>query len=192
MLFAVADCTGHGVPGAMVSVVCNNGLNRSVRELQLTDPGLILDRTREIIIEEFGKSEDDVRDGMDIAICSLERRTLKYAGAHNPVLIIRNGEIIEIKANKQPVGRFDRQQPFETQTFELQKGDAVYLYSDGYVDQFGGEKGKKLKSKAFKNLLLSLQKYSMTKQKQILDSAFEEWRGDIEQIDDVCVLGLRV
>jgi len=125
VLFAAADCTGHGVPGAMVSVVCNNGLNRSVREYGLTDPGKILDKTREIVVEEFEKSEEEVKDGMDIALCSLEGTKLQYAGAHNPLWIIRNGELLETKANKQPIGKFDNPEPYNTHTIELQKGDSV-------------------------------------------------------------------
>jgi serine phosphatase RsbU (regulator of sigma subunit) len=192
VLFAAADCTGHGVPGAMVSVVCNNGLNRSVREYGLTDPGEILNKTREIVIAEFEKSEEEVKDGMDIALCSLEGNTLKYAGANNPLWIIRNGEIIETKADKQPIGKFDELLPYTTHTFELQKGDTIYIFSDGYVDQFGGEKGKKFKAKAFRELLLSIQDQSMDDQKIIIDSAFENWRGNLEQIDDVCVIGVKV
>ena len=226
VLFAAADCTGHGVPGAMVSVICNNGLNRSVREHGLTDPGKILDKTREIVIAEFQKSEDEVKDGMDIALCSLsfpapssslnkdkateekqgtenqEQRTaavLQYAGAHNPLWIIRtspdgrqNGKVLETKANKQPIGKFDKQSNYTTHTFNLEKGDAIYIFSDGYVDQFGGDKGKKFKSKAFKELLISIQDKSMEEQKKIIDDAFEAWRGDLEQIDDVCVIGVRI
>tara|TARA_R110001592_G_scaffold60311_3_gene183307 strand:+ start:3982 stop:6030 length:2049 start_codon:yes stop_codon:yes gene_type:complete len=241
ILFAAADCTGHGVPGAMVSVVCNNALNRSVREYGLTDPGEILNKTREIVVAEFEKSEEDVKDGMDIALCSLrfnvqgsmlkkQTRNLKpetsalleYAGAHNPLWIIRSChssldepvlseievespndkiagqarnddyELIEIKANKQPIGKFDNPEPYTTHSIELQKGDTVYIFSDGYVDQFGGEKGKKFKAKAFRELLLSIQEKSMEEQKLIIDEAFESWRGELEQIDDVCVIGVRV
>jgi len=191
VLFAAADCTGHGVPGAMVSVVCNNALNRSVRENNLTDPGEILTKTREIVIQEFEKSDEEVKDGMDIALCSLEGSTLKYAGAHNPIWIIRNSEILETKANKQPIGKFDNPLPYTTHIFELQKGDSVYLFSDGYVDQFGGEKGKKFKAKAFRELLLSIQDKAMEEQKVFIDEAFETWRGNLEQIDDVCVIGVR-
>jgi serine phosphatase RsbU (regulator of sigma subunit)/Tfp pilus assembly protein PilF len=191
VLFAAADCTGHGVPGAMVSVVCNNALNRSVREHGLTDPGEILDKTREIVIAEFEKSDEDVKDGMDIALCSLEGNKLQYAGAHNPLWVIRNGEIIEIKANKQPIGKFDNPEPYTTRLLELEKGDSIYIFSDGYVDQFGGEKGKKFKSNAFRELLLSVQDESMEEQKSILDVTFENWRGDLEQIDDVCVIGVK-
>tara|TARA_R110001592_G_scaffold168852_2_gene405217 strand:- start:227 stop:2521 length:2295 start_codon:yes stop_codon:yes gene_type:complete len=227
VLFAAADCTGHGVPGAMVSVVCNNGLNRSVREYGLTDPGEILNKTREIVIAEFEKSEDEVKDGMDIALCSLRFNVkgsmlkenketlnseheiaalLEYAGAHNPLWIIRPNhlskektphqvleyELTEIKANKQPIGQFDNPEPYTTHTFELEKGDSIYIFSDGYVDQFGGEKGKKFKAKAFRELLLSIQDQSMEEQKTIIDKAFEKWRGDLEQIDDVCIIGVRI
>jgi len=202
VLFAAADCTGHGVPGAMVSVVCNNGLNRSVREHGLTEPGEILDKTREIIIQEFEKSEEDVKDGMDIALCSLETKNseskttavLKYAGAHNPLWIIRDGsEIVEeIKANKQPIGKFDKLTPYTTHTIDLFQGDSIYIFSDGYVDQFGGERGKKFKARAFRELLLSIQNKQMEEQRLIIDAAFEDWRGDLEQIDDVCVIGVKV
>jgi tetratricopeptide (TPR) repeat protein len=192
ILFAACDCTGHGVPGAMVSVVCNNGLNRSVREYGLTDPAKILDKTREIVISEFEKSEDEVKDGMDIAICSLEGNTLKYAGAHNPLWIIRKGEILETKANKQPIGKFDKQLPYTAHTFELEKGDSIYIFSDGYIDQFGGEKGKKFKPTAFRNLLLSIQDKSMEEQRTLIDEAFETWKDRFEQVDDVCVIGVRL
>lgn len=198
VLFAAADCTGHGVPGAMVSVVCNNGLNRSVREYGLTNPGEILDKTREIVIAEFEKSEDEVKDGMDIALCSLKEQAgswkLKYAGANNPLWIIRKGEksIEEIKANKQPIGQFINPVPYTTHTLNLQKGDSIYIFSDGYVDQFGGGKGKKLKASTFRELLLSIQSKPMEEQRIIIDTTFENWRGDLEQIDDVCVIGVRV
>lgn len=194
VLFAAADCTGHGVPGAMVSVVCNNGLNRSVREHGLTDPGQILDKTRQIVIAEFEKSEEEVKDGMDVAICSLEGKTLKYAGAHNPLWIIRKGgtELEEIKANKQPIGKYDGPLPYTTHTIELNEGDSFYIFSDGYADQFGGEKGKKFKAAKFKRLLLSIQSESLEHQKELIDEAFENWKGDLEQLDDVCVIGVRV
>lgn len=198
VLFAVADCTGHGVPGAMVSVVCNNALNRSVREHGLTNPGEILNKTREIVIQEFEKSDEDVKDGMDIALCALlpSREgvggVLQYAGANNPLWIIRNGELIETKANKQPIGQFDNPEPYTTHTFELEQGDSIYIFSDGYVDQFGGEKGKKFKATAFRGLLLSIQDKSMEEQKTIINESFETWKGSLEQIDDVCVIGVKI
>lgn len=191
VLFAAADCTGHGVPGAMVSVVCNNALNRSVREHNLTTPGEILTKTREIVIQEFEKSDEDVNDGMDIALCSLDGNILQYAGAHNPLWIIRNGKIIETKANKQPIGKYDKLVPYTTHSFELEKGDTIYIFSDGYVDQFGGIKGKKFKAKSFRELLLSIQGKNMTEQKSIIDQTFETWRGNLEQIDDICIIGVK-
>ena len=191
-MFAAADCTGHGVPGAMVSVVCNNAMNRAVREYSKTEPGAILDKTRDIVIQEFEKSDEEVKDGMDIALCSLNGHKLQYAGAHNPLWILREGEIIETKANKQPIGKFDNLEPYTTHYFDLQKGDSIYIFSDGYVDQFGGEKGKKFKAKAFRALLLSIQDKQMEEQKIIIDDAFEGWRGNLEQIDDVCVIGVKI
>ena len=176
----------------MVSVICNNALNRSVRENGLTDPGEILTKTRELVIEEFEKSDEEVKDGMDIALCTIEGNKLEYAGAHNPLWIIRGGEVIETKADKQPIGQFDNPTPYKTHTFELQKGDAIYIFSDGYVDQFGGVKGKKFKAKAFRELLLSIQDKLMKDQKNIIDKTFEDWKGSLEQIDDVCVIGVRV
>ena len=190
-LFAAADCTGHGVPGAMVSVVCNNALNRSVREYGLTDPGLILDQTRDIVVREFEKSEDDVKDGMDIALCTIEGNVLQYAGAYNPMWIIRKGELIEAKANRFPIGVSFNPQPYTTHTFELEKGDVVYVFTDGFVDQFGGAAGKKFKSLQFKSLLTEISTEEMEEQKRLLYAAFEKWRGDLEQVDDVCVIGFR-
>ena len=194
ILFAVADCTGHGVPGAMISVVCHNALNRSVREYQLTDPGQILNKTREIVIEQFEKSDEDVLDGMDIAFCSLNGNKLSYAGAYNPVWIYRKGanEIEEIKGDKQPIGVYATNTPYTTHTTELRTGDTIYIFSDGFSDQFGGEKGKKLKSANFKKLLLSAQDRSMGDQRIFIAESFEKWKGDLEQIDDVCVIGVRM
>ena len=194
LLFAAADCTGHGVPGAMVSVVCNNGLNRSVREHGLTDPGKILDKTREIIIGEFEKSEEEVKDGMDIALCSLFGSTLKYAGANNPIWIIRKDatEIEETKADKQPIGKYLNPVPYTTQTILLNPGDTFYIFTDGYVDQFGGEKGEKFKASNLKELLLSIQDQGMESQKSLLKDSLIAWKGSLEQVDDVCMIGVRV
>lgn len=191
VLFAAADCTGHGVPGAMVSVVCNNGLNRSVREHGLTDPGKILDKTREIVIQEFEKSEEEVKDGMDISLCALNGNSLQWAGANNPIWIVRNGEILETKPDKQPIGKMEDPKPFTTHTITLEKGDSVYIFTDGFQDQFGGEKGKKFKPANFKKLLLSIQAEPMEKQREIIDATFEEWRGNLEHVDDVCLIGVK-
>lgn len=191
-IFAAADCTGHGVPGAIVSVICNNGLNRAVREFGLTDPGKILDKTRDIVITEFEKSDEDVSDGMDIALCSIEDLTLQYAGAHNPLWIVRKGELIEIKANKQPIGKYPGNDLYQTHTIELEKEDVIYLSSDGYADQFGGVNQKKFKTKALKALLLKISPMDMIAQKAELKTAFDNWKGDLEQLDDVCIVGVKI
>jgi serine phosphatase RsbU (regulator of sigma subunit) len=201
IFFAACDCTGHGVPGAMVSVICNNALKRSVNEFKLTTPGEILDRTREIVVQEFEKSEDEVKDGMDIALCSLKlsenSAILQYAGANNSLYIISKNtagenELIEIKPNKQSIGKVDNPTPFITHDVSLKKGDTIYVFTDGYADQFGGEKGKKMMYKPFKNLLLSIQDKSMDEQKIILEQHFKEWKGGLEQVDDVCIIGMRI
>ena len=192
ILFAAADCTGHGVPGAMVSVVCNMALNRAVREYGLTEPGPLLDKTREIVVREFEKSDEEVKDGMDIALCTLEGNKLQYAGAYNPLWIIRNGELLETKANRWPIGLSQDPQPYTTHSIELEKGDLIYIFTDGFVDQFGGEKGKKLKVQGFKKLLLSMHDKPMEDQRNIISDAFYDWKGDLEQVDDVCLIGVRI
>jgi serine phosphatase RsbU (regulator of sigma subunit) len=193
LFFAVADCTGHGVPGAMVSVVCNSGLNRSLKEYAILKPNLILDKTRQIVIEEFSRSGEEVKDGMDIALCSINGNELNYAGANNSLWIIRKGssEVHEIKADKQPVGLYHKPTNFNEHKISLDEGDLVYLFSDGFADQFGGEKNKKFKTVNFKKLLISLSKLPLPDQKIGLDVAFEKWRGELEQLDDVCVMGYK-
>ena len=192
-LFAVADCTGHGVPGAMISVVCNNGLNRSVREHGLTDPGKILDKTREIVIQEFSKSgEEEMADGMDISLCSIEGNKMQWAGANNPLWIIRKGELLETLPNRQPIGNYPFSKPFLTHEITLEKEDRLYLFSDGFPDQFGGVKGKKYKVKNLKKLLISISHNPMYEQQGILNTVYEDWRADLEQIDDICILGLKI
>jgi serine phosphatase RsbU (regulator of sigma subunit) len=194
ILFAAADSTGHGVPGAMVSVVCNNALCRSVREFSLSDPASILNKTREIIIDEFSKSHEDVNDGMDISLCALDPESLElqWAGANNPLVVISKGNIIEIKPDKQPVGRFSSAKPFTNHVIQLSKGDCIYIFSDGFADQFGGKEGKKLKYKVFKQLLFEYHGKPIEKQKELLEDFLAEWRNGHEQVDDVCVMGVQV
>ena len=196
LIFAVADCTGHGVPGALVSVVCNNALNRSVREFNLTDPADILNKTREIILHEFQKSDEIVNDGMDISICNLNFTTneLHWAGANSPLWLKpkQQDEILEFKPSKQPIGQFSNYEPFVSQKIQLEKGDSIYLFSDGFADQFGGEDGKKMKSKRMKEMILSLQAYSMREQRHYLMQYFDQWKGALDQLDDVCVIGVQV
>ena len=192
LLFAAADCTGHGVPGAMISVVCHSALNRSVREYGLTDPAKVLDKTKEIVLREFEKSDDEVQDGMDVALCSIQGKKLQFAGAQRPLYIVRDKKVIEIKGNKQPIGLYSKAEPFKCHDIDLQKGDTIYLFSDGLTDQFGGENGKKFLSSRLKELLISIQDQDIENHKDLIDKAFEEWRGKEDQIDDVCVIGMRI
>lgn len=191
IFFAVADCTGHGVPGAMMSVVCHNALNRSVREFSLTDPGKILDKTRELIVSELSKSDQSVSDGMDISLCVFEKtsKTVMWAGANNPLWIFRNETKLfeEWKSNKQPIGVYDDFIPFTTHSIKLESNDRIYLFTDGFADQFGGDKGKKLMKRAFQNYLKETSSMSMEAQKMALENFFNHWKGDLDQVDDVCV-----
>ncbi|MFI5203359.1 MAG: tetratricopeptide repeat protein [Flavobacteriales bacterium] len=208
IIFAAADCTGHGVPGAMVSVVCHNALNRSVREFGLTDPGKILDKTRALVVEQFGKTHGEVKDGMDISLCSIKFRnkvekvseipnppsemSLQWAGANNPLWILRNGQLIEFSPDKQPIGYSDTVRPFTTHSVSLLTGDIIYIFTDGYQDQFGGPKGKKFKASDLKELLLSIRNKSMNVQKSVLDETLTEWKDELEQVDDICIIGVRL
>lgn len=198
VFFAAADCTGHGVPGAMVSVVCANALFKALIEEHKTKPSDLLDRTRELVIDSFGRSEEEIKDGMDISLCCLkssdEGYQLQWAGANNPLWIIRKGndEVEEIKADKQPIGKYADELPFTNHTVQLNQGDTIYIFSDGYPDQFGGDKGKKYKSGKLKKYLLSIQDMDMYEQQKSLEEEFEKWKDDFEQVDDVCVIGVRV
>lgn len=196
--FAAADCTGHGVPGAMVSVICHNALNRAIREFRLKNPGEILDKTKEIITAEFSKSNEQVSDGMDISLAVLdpEQLQLTWSGANNPLWISRGEEWIELLPDKQPVGQFLNETPFTTHAIILQKGDVVYSFTDGFQDQFGGPKqelgGKKYKTKRLKDFIRSISKCSMDEQKRLIHNEFNTWKGSLDQVDDVCVIGVKI
>ena len=210
-LFAAVDCTGHGVPGAFVSVVGNSSLNRAVKEFGLSKPSEILEKLNELVVETLSKGDEEVQDGMDISLCAIDynKMILQFAGAHNSAYLVRqaldpeevglngNGNyfsdnLVEIKANKQPVGFFEYREAFQNNEIKLKKGDCIYLFSDGFADQFGGPKGKKYNYYRFKEFLSNIHKFPMNKQKRLLDEEFENWRGEEEQIDDVIVFGVRV
>lgn len=196
VFFSVADCTGHGVPGAMVSIVCSNAIRKVLHEMHEYDPGKILNHTRDIVISQFERKGHTVNDGMDISFCRYDKKTGKiaWAGANNSLIIIKKGasQIHEIKPNKQPIGGYVTSDPFTTHEISVEKGDCIYLSSDGYPDQFGGEKGKKYKYKRFKELLLNHSQLKMIDQKAKISSEFWEWKQGFEQIDDVCVMGVRI
>lgn len=194
IIFAVADCTGHGVPGAMISIFCSNALNRAIKEFYLMDPGNILDKVRSLVIETFEKSDMEVRDGMDISLCVFNFKSFElfWAGANNPLWLVRNQEMIEYKPDRQPIGKFDNPTNFKTHKIQLQKGDKFYIFSDGLADQFGGQKGKKLKTGKMRELIMAQQSNSMQMQYDIMDKFFEMWKGNLEQVDDICVIGVSV
>ncbi len=194
---AAADCTGHGVPGALVSVLGNNGLNSCVKEFGITETHLILDKLSELVEETFEKSENQLKDGMDISLVKIIRDqvsnkvNIQWSGANNPIWIIKqNKEWIEIKANKQPIGKYADKKPFDKHELELEKGDRVYLFTDGFADQFGGPKGKKYKYKQLSDLLTSTVHLDLIAQKEALTMNFNNWIGELEQVDDICIIGI--
>ena len=193
-IFAAADCTGHGVPGAMVSVVCANALKRTVKEFMIEDAGKLLDKTTEIVLETFEESETDVKDGMDISLCVLnyKDKKLQWSGANNPLWIIREGNCIEFAPDKQPIGKFDNRKPFTTHEIDLLKGDQVFIFTDGYADQFGGEKNKKFKLANMKSMFMEIHSWSCEEQMKEIKLRFENWRDGFEQVDDVCIIGLKI
>jgi len=194
ILIAAADCTGHGVPGALVSVVCSDALNRTLKEFRITNCGKILDKVTELVLETFEKSESNVQDGMDISLCCINTKALEvqWSGANNPLWYIQNGEMHEVRADKQPIGKYINSHPFHEHTIKLLKGDTIYLFTDGYADQFGGSKGKKFKDKQLQEVLLSNESSSMEEQKSILERKLDEWKGNLEQVDDILVIGIRL
>jgi serine phosphatase RsbU (regulator of sigma subunit) len=203
VLFAAVDCTGHGVPGAFMSIVGHNLLKQAVKEHRKTKPSEILDELNAGLSETLRQKEEDsvVKDGMDMALCALNKKdnkhSLEFSGANNPVWIIRSNAqptLEEIKGDKFPVGIFigEKLNQFKSHTTELFPGDTVYVFTDGYADQFGGEKGKKFKYKPLQQLLLSIQDKSMPEQKEILDKTIVSWMGALEQVDDILIIGVRI
>ena len=201
IIIAVCDCTGHGVPGAFMSMIGSQLLNEIVNNKSVTDAAQILNQLRDGIIHAFGEAgaTGEQKDGMDMVLCCIQQdksgnTLLQYAGANNPLYIMREGgkELIEVKADKQPVGYTDDKKPFTNHDIQLQKGDTFYISSDGYQDQFGGPKGKKFMSKQFKQLFSDIKEMSMEEQKVHIDKTIEEWKGNEEQVDDILVIGVRV
>jgi len=194
-ILATADSTGHGVPGAIMSLLNITSLEKAI-ETQ-TQPHEILNTTRKIIIERLKKdgSAEGGKDGMDCSLCAYDFANKKVfiAAANNPVWIVRQTEVIEIKPDKMPVGKHDRQDvPFTLHEINLQKDDVIYTLTDGFSDQFGGEKNKKFMSKNLRELLAKNAHLSLHEQKQLLETTFTDWVDNIEQIDDVTVIGIRV
>ncbi len=199
VLFAAVDCTGHGVPGALMSILGHNTLNSAVNELRLSKPGEILDAINEKLKETIKQNPDDYNDqfGLDIALCALDRdeNILEYAGAFNSMYIVRNGKLKEIKADRFPIGHYygDKiRDNFTNHKIGVKQGDQIYIFSDGYADQFGGKEKKKFLKENFKALISEVSDKPMAKQKELLAKRIHEWMGDFEQIDDILVMGIRV
>ena len=214
-LVAVADCTGHGIPGALISMAGNISLNNAVDQFGLTKPAEILTKANELFLDFMNANESNVaHDGMDICLCSIDANsnTIHFAGAKRPLYLVtqknnfnpikgvnnyfevglEDMSLYEIKGNNSSIGGDDLIFHVEDQIFEYNKGDVIYLGSDGYADQFGGEDDRKFKSKRLKNLLLSFQGKSMSDQKEILAQEFQNWMGDKEQTDDVTIMGIKL
>ena len=209
IIIAVADCTGHGVPGAFMSMLGIAYLKEIVSKDGITQPDIILDNLRREIIRSLKQEGGNQRDGMDIALCTINLDTLElqFAGANNPLYIVtgcwslvagnqepetRNQKLIELKGDNMPIGIHERMDPFTLQTHKLQKGDCIYLFSDGIADQFGGTGGKKFKYKQLKELIIANSQKPMAEQKEIIENAFANWKGALEQVDDVTLMAIKL
>lgn len=212
VMIAAVDCTGHGVPGAFVSIVGSNGLNRAVNEFKLTRPHEILDKLNTLVTDSLHQGETESKDGMDLSLCCFDwpKQKVYFAGANNSLYVVSSKiqaeeksivletndgrKMYELKADKQPIGGASsyNQRPFTHHEIDMVQGDMIYLFTDGFADQFGGPKGKKYKYSQLYKLLAEISSLAMEKQRELLNEAFEKWRGELEQIDDVCVIGIRV
>jgi serine phosphatase RsbU (regulator of sigma subunit) len=195
--FAVGDCTGHGVPGALVNIAGNTILRQIIRLEGVSDPALIMRLLDNELTNLFNENltVGNRCDGMDIVFCKFNLRSRKgsFCGAGRPLILIREGELVEFKKGPDAIGYSSfGEKTFETIHFALNEGDQFYLFTDGYTDQFGGENVKKFNRQRFRNLLLSLTDMPMNKQKNELSFSFDNWKGQQEQVDDICVIGVRI
>ncbi len=199
IFIAAVDCTGHGVPGAFMSIIGFDLLRNITKEQGVENPAQILNQLNNGVSETFSKNmnETQVKDGMDVSLCVIDKnlKQLEYAGAMNPLYIVRDNKIIAIKGNRFSVGTISEsseEQKFESHVFPYKEDDMVYMFSDGYPDQFGGPIGKKFKFRRFRHLLLTINKLSMDKQQKFLDENIENWKGELEQVDDILIIGFRL
>lgn len=196
--FAAVDCTGHGVPGAFMSIVGSNLLKDIIKNSDTVTPSIIMDKMNEGVANTLhtnSSAETQTKDGMDMTLCAINFNTLElqFAAAFNPLYLVRNNELIQYKADKFPIGMFiGEKQNFANNTIQLQKGDMIYIFSDGYADQFGGPKGKKFMAGNFRSLLLETSKQDLSLQKQSLNQTIEQWRGNLEQVDDILIIGVKI
>ena len=195
LLFACADCTGHGVPGALMSMIGSNFMTDIVNEKEITSPDLVLSELDKRVRKALRQDVEDSKDGMDVAFCALHKgkKILHYAGANRPLILIRKGELTEYAPSKHPIGgQHASEKKFTDNKIQLEAGDCLYLSTDGYADQFGGPKGKKLMKKNFYTLLQQIHAKPMPEQSNLLLKIMEDWRGELEQVDDVLVMGIRI
>jgi serine phosphatase RsbU (regulator of sigma subunit) len=199
-ILCTGDCTGHGVPGAFMSLLGVSFLNEIVKEKKITRPDLVFNHLRDDIIKVLNPegTHDEGKDGMDAVLCSFDFKNmvLELACANNPMWIIRQNQLLEFKPDKQPIGMYriaeEEGKPFTLQTIPLQKGDLVYTFTDGYADQFGGGKGKKFKYKQLQEILLKISGLPLKEQHAVLDQTIEDWKGALDQVDDILLIGIRV
>jgi len=195
-IVVAADCTGHGVPGAFMSMLGVSFFNEIVNTMSNLQANRILNRMRNYVKKTlYQRGEDDeAKDGMDLALCIIDKKKkkLQYAGAYNSLYYIRDGELNQIKADRMPIGvHVVEKDSFTNHQIDLEPDDIFYIFSDGYVDQFGGEKGSKFKSKPFKRLLMKIHEEPIEEQKEILESELDDWKGDYSQVDDIIVIGFK-
>jgi serine phosphatase RsbU (regulator of sigma subunit) len=193
VIMAAVDCTGHGVPGALMSIIGSTILNQTTSAVTVNTPAQALG----YLNREITKTLNSIKDGMDMALCAInfDKLELQYAGANNPLYIVREKQFIEVKPDKQAIGADTEDaevKVFTNHVVKLEKGDAVYLFTDGYADQFGGPNGKKFKYKKFQELLIEIQDNTMEEQKHILNYHHEQWKGKLDQVDDILVIGIRI
>ena len=189
---AVCDCTGHGVPGAFMSLLNIGFLNEAIKEKNIAGPGEIFNYVRKRLISSI--SGDGQQDGMDGILLCIDKTTneITYSAANNEPVLISNNQILELPKDKMPVGKGEKIDSFKTHAIKLNAGDTLYLYTDGYADQFGGTKGKKFKYKALNELLFSIKDESMENQKELLNTTIEKWKGNLEQVDDILIVGIKI
>ncbi|MFC2086461.1 PP2C family protein-serine/threonine phosphatase, partial [Bacteroidota bacterium] len=196
-VIAAVDCTGHGVPGAFMSMLGVALLNEIIGKDDLSNASKILQKLRENVIKSLHQTgdPDEAADGMDIAlsIIDFQKKEMQFSGANNPLYIIRNKELIEIKSDKMPLGiHFIEDEPFTNHEIKLKSNDLLYIFSDGYVDQFGGKDNRKLLARNFKKVLVQNCEKPLDEQKILLDEYLNEWKGDMKQIDDILIIGLKI
>jgi serine phosphatase RsbU (regulator of sigma subunit) len=196
VIFAAADCTGHGVPGAFMSMLGVSFMNEIVNRSRRLSSGKILVELRKHVKETLSQEDQAVsKDGMDIALCILDKQkmTLQFAGAFSPLYLIRKKELLEYKGSRMPIGiHFGKETSFQDHTIRVEKGDCLYIFSDGFQDQLGGENDKKFLSRSMKALLIEIHKKPMRKQKEIMHDRLQKWMEGYDQVDDILVLGVRI